>query len=108
MKCDGGRNSGSSRRALLTSYGIKPIQTQRRKLQMARLSKRPAPVHWASINRPALRGRPPLVPITKRTQFSYQAPMTSLKQIEANRRNALKSTGPTSEDGKQRASRNAI
>jgi hypothetical protein len=34
--------------------------------------------------------------------------MTSLKQIEANRRNALKSTGPTSEDGKQRASRNAV
>src|SRR4051812_27120671 len=34
--------------------------------------------------------------------------MTSLKQIEANRRNALRSTGPTSEDGKQRAARNAV
>jgi hypothetical protein len=34
--------------------------------------------------------------------------MTSVKQIEANRRNALRSTGPTSEDGKQRASRNAV
>lgn len=34
--------------------------------------------------------------------------MTSLKQIEANRRNALKSTGPRSEEGKQRASRNAF
>jgi len=34
--------------------------------------------------------------------------MTSLKQIEANRRNALKSTGPRSEDGKQRSSRNAL
>ena len=34
--------------------------------------------------------------------------MTSLKQIEANRRNALKSTGPRSEEGKQRASRNAL
>jgi len=34
--------------------------------------------------------------------------MTSLKQIEANRRNALKSTDPRSEDGKQRASRNAV
>ena len=34
--------------------------------------------------------------------------MTSLKQIEANRRNALKSTGPRSEQGKRRASRNAI
>src|SRR6186713_1867922 len=34
--------------------------------------------------------------------------MTSLKQIETNRRNALKSTGPRSEDGKQRSSRNAF
>src|SRR4029079_6896784 len=34
--------------------------------------------------------------------------MTSLKQIEANRRNALKSAGPRSEEGKQRASRNAL
>ena len=34
--------------------------------------------------------------------------MTSLKQIEANRRNALKSTGPRSEEGKQRASQNAV
>jgi len=34
--------------------------------------------------------------------------MTSLKQIEANRRNALRSTGPRSEDGKQRASQNAF
>ena len=34
--------------------------------------------------------------------------MTSLKQIEANRRNAQKSTGPTSAEGKQRASRNAL
>jgi hypothetical protein len=29
--------------------------------------------------------------------------MTSLKQIEANRRNALKSTGPRSEAGKERS-----
>jgi hypothetical protein len=34
--------------------------------------------------------------------------MTSLKQLEANRRNALRSTGPRSEDGKQRSSRNAL
>jgi hypothetical protein len=34
--------------------------------------------------------------------------MTSLKQIEANRRNALKSTGPRSEEGKHRSSRNAL
>jgi hypothetical protein len=34
--------------------------------------------------------------------------MTSLKQIEANRRNALKSTGPTTLDGKRRSRCNAV
>jgi hypothetical protein len=34
--------------------------------------------------------------------------MTSLRQIEANRRNALRSTGPKTDDGKQRASQNAV
>jgi hypothetical protein len=34
--------------------------------------------------------------------------MTSLKQIEANRRNAHRSTGPTSDSGKARSRRNAV
>jgi hypothetical protein len=34
--------------------------------------------------------------------------MTSLRQIESNRRNAQKSTGPKTDDGKRRASRNAV
>jgi hypothetical protein len=34
--------------------------------------------------------------------------MTSLRQIESNRRNALKSTGPRTESGKQRSSQNAV
>jgi hypothetical protein len=34
--------------------------------------------------------------------------MTSIKQIEANRRNSLKSTGPKTETGKQASRRNAI
>lgn len=34
--------------------------------------------------------------------------MASEKQIQANRQNALKSTGPTSPDGKARAARNAL
>jgi hypothetical protein len=34
--------------------------------------------------------------------------MTSLRQIEANRCNALKSTGPTTESGKQHSSQNAV
>lgn len=35
-------------------------------------------------------------------------PMTSLKQITANRRNALQSTGPRTEQGKDRSRRNAL
>jgi hypothetical protein len=34
--------------------------------------------------------------------------VTSFKQIEANRRNARRSTGPTSEAGKERSRRNAV
>src|SRR3954471_7607007 len=34
--------------------------------------------------------------------------MTSYRQIEANRRNALRSTGPTSPEGKQRSRCNAV
>ena len=34
--------------------------------------------------------------------------MTSIRQIEANRRNALHSTGPTTAEGKQRSRRNAV
>jgi hypothetical protein len=34
--------------------------------------------------------------------------MTSFRQIEANRRNARKSTGPTTEEGKQRSRGNAV
>src|SRR3954449_1620922 len=34
--------------------------------------------------------------------------MTTFKQIESNRRNALKSTGPVTFEGKQRSRRNAV
>src|SRR6478752_3817322 len=34
--------------------------------------------------------------------------MTSFRQYEANRRNARKSTGPITEEGKQRSRRNAV
>src|SRR5436305_2307409 len=34
--------------------------------------------------------------------------MTTFKQIEANRRNARRSTGPTSEEGKRASRRNAV
>ena len=34
--------------------------------------------------------------------------MTSFRQIEANRRNAIRSTGPTTEEGKRRSRQNAV
>src|SRR5215471_5804190 len=43
-----------------------------------------------------------------RTQFGKRRSMTSYRQIEANRRNALKSTGPKTEAGKQVSRRNAV
>src|SRR6516162_10827889 len=43
-----------------------------------------------------------------RTQFGERRSMTSYRQIEANRRNALKSTGPKTEAGKQASRRNAV
>jgi hypothetical protein len=46
--------------------------------------------------------------ITKRSQFDPLMTMTSLKQIEANRRNAQKSTGPSTPGGKQRSRYNAL
>jgi hypothetical protein len=44
---------------------------------------------------------------TKRSQCEAE-PMTSLRQIEANRRNARLSTGPVSEEGKRRSRQNAV
>src|SRR5271169_5360772 len=46
--------------------------------------------------------------ITKRTRFEARSPMTSLRQIEANRRNARLSTGPVTEGGKKRSRQNAV
>lgn len=48
------------------------------------------------------------VPITKRSRFEPLIAMTSLRQIEANRRNALKSTGPNTPAGKRRSRGNAV
>ncbi len=49
-----------------------------------------------------------LGPMSERSHFAQPVLMTSLKQIEANRRNALKSTGPTTPEGKEHSRRNAV
>jgi hypothetical protein len=46
--------------------------------------------------------------IRQRSQFGKRNSMTSPRQIEANRRNALKSTGPKTEAGKQASRCNAV
>ena len=48
------------------------------------------------------------IEITKRTQFGNPFTMASYRQIEANRRNALKSTGPRTEAGKRTSRCNAV
>jgi hypothetical protein len=46
--------------------------------------------------------------IRQRIQFGTRLAMTSYRQIEANRRNALKSTGPKTKSGKQTSRCNAV
>src|SRR3974390_3244129 len=46
--------------------------------------------------------------MTKRTQLIRPVQITSFRQIEANRRNSAKSTGPQTEKGKQRSRCNAV
>jgi hypothetical protein len=60
------------------------------------------------ISQAGERCQPQSSQITKRSQFEPLTAMTSLKQIEANRRNAQKSTGPTTPEGKQRSRGNAL
>src|SRR5271167_4233597 len=45
---------------------------------------------------------------TKRTQSEARSVMTSLRQIEANRRNACLGTGPVTEEGKRKSRQNAV
>src|SRR5438552_1347087 len=56
-----------------------------------------------------IRGLANATKITKRSQLRrWGRSMTSFRQIEANRRNSRKSTGPMTEEGKQRSRCNAI
>ena len=57
-----------------------------------------------------LAGCPPCAKVktANRNQFGESVPMTKFRQIEANRRNALKSTGPKTEAGKEQSRCNAV
>ena len=63
----------------------------------------PKPLQVCPILTLAARG-----PHENEPNFSGGPLMTSLRQIAANRRNASKSTGPRTEDGKQRSRCNAV
>jgi hypothetical protein len=65
---------------------------------------------WSHRRGPGEFHHPPRHPqMTERSQFSDLASsMTSVRQIEANRRNALGSTGPKTDTRKQHASQNAV
>jgi hypothetical protein len=65
---------------------------------------------WSHKRGPGEFHHPPRHPqMTERSQFSDLASsMTSVRQIEANRRNALGSTGPKTDTRRQHASQNAV
>jgi hypothetical protein len=72
----------------------------------------PVPYGWKAIHYPqcaaTTKAESNGVRLTKRSQFLKLVPNDLLQQIEANRRNSLKSTGPKMETGKQAPRRNAI
>jgi hypothetical protein len=68
-------------------------------------------IRYRNGPRPSLRPtshQAPCPPWTKRTQFFRSSRMSSFRQIAANRRNALKSTGPRTSEGKQHSRCNAV
>jgi hypothetical protein len=63
----------------------------------------------ASIENPATKPCSRRMSANYKTKpFSKRESMTSFRQIEANRCNALKSTGPTTREGKERSRSNAV
>ena len=97
----------------LGEYGIEPLgiasalwkRTHTVEIVMNDADEFCGPINGVRLltDEPALTGK-----ITKRTQFDTGDRMTSLRQIQANRRNARLSTGPVTEEGKKRSRRNAV
>src|SRR4029450_3691084 len=88
MRLPGGTVSASTHWKLQKVFGNTP---GRKRCHLIRTSVAPGPTSSARIDD---------------DQSDFQ--MSSLKQIVANRRNALKSTGPTTPEGKQHARCNAV
>jgi hypothetical protein len=91
MKQLGGIGQASTRLSVHGPCGSKHIRCRQARTKLATVVRAPCGIK-----------------ITKRSQIRKQHPMTSLKQIEANRRNAIKSTGPKTEAGKEQSRRNAV
>ena len=108
MKRRGGRSPESIRGLRLVPYGWKHTHCQFRTKRASNSQAR-----W-SLNSDRRKGRHDRPPrkrpqIAKQSQLRKGYPlMTSFRQIEANRRNARKSTGPITEEGKRRSRYNAI
>src|SRR5262249_3274660 len=91
MKQLGGIGQASTRLSVHGHYGSKHIRCRQARPKLATGVREPCGIK-----------------ITKQSQIRRQQVMTSLKQIEANRRNAMNSTGPRTETGKEQSRRNAV
>jgi len=103
MKPHGGAGSVSTLTSLPRPYGRKRARFGRSLNPQATIRQR----HRLRQRPPQCRGLPMTPEIAKRNQLSRPS-VTTFRQIEANRRNARKSTGPVTEEGKQRSRCNAV
>ena len=105
----GGAAPGMTHRSWPARFGSKPIRSPRSRIKHLKQLLSPAAVSTGrkpgrTEPSPVRRGRN-----CKTKPIIGSSPtMTSFRQIEANRRNARRSTGPVTEDGKHRSRCNAV
>ena len=103
MKVRGGKTPASTPSAPPGRFG--PKHTRFGRLPKPRIPTMRA----ASADSAPIRPRPNAARNRKtKPIIAAERAMTSFRQIDANRRNASKSTGPTTEEGKRRSRRNAV
>ena len=109
MKPHGGKMLALIRPSLPARYGWRRIRCRQFRTKWASKARPPWPPSAPIRETPSAIGRSANeARMTKRSQLSRWPSMTSFRQIDANRRNARKSTGPTTEEGKQRSRCNAV